>query len=75
MIVVLATPLRSATDDPLILDDYRLVTNDSSQTLTNEQNRVNKYHLYLAETCPNETFSNLTRALLRLERTMNVLCH
>ena len=45
MLVFLATTLRIVTYDPRILGDYRLATKVRTQTLTNEENRVNKYKL------------------------------
>ena len=42
---ILVTPLRIVTYDHRIIGDYRLATKVSTQTLTNEQNRVNKYQL------------------------------
>ena len=41
MAAFLATPSRIVKYDPRILADYRIETQVSTQTLTNEQNRVN----------------------------------
>ena len=45
MLIFLAIPLRIVTYDTKILGDYRLATKVNTQTMTNEQNRVNKYQL------------------------------